>query len=66
MDGQLLLTWLAIALAGVYVLLRVGLAWRGLRGGASCGGGCGCPKKSADAVEQPALIKSEQLKMRQR
>ncbi len=64
MDGQLLLTWFAIGLAGVYLLLRIGRAWRGRRAGASCGGGCGCPKR-ADTPEAPPLIEPEQLKMRQ-
>ena len=66
MDGQLFVTWLAIGLAGAYVLLRVGRAWRGLRGGSSCGGGCGCPKTRAGAAEQPPLVVPEQLKMRER
>lgn len=65
MDGQLLITWIAVGLAGAYVLLRIGRTWRGMRGGKSCGGGCGCPKTRA-VPEQAPLIESEQLKMRRR
>jgi hypothetical protein len=65
MDGQLVLTWIAIGVAGVYVLARVGLAWRGMRGGKSCVSGCGCPK-SRSIPEQPPLIAPDQLKMRRR
>jgi hypothetical protein len=64
MDGQMLFTWCAIGLAGAYVLLRVGRTWRGLRGGNSCGGGCGCPKTRTGAPQQAPLIEPEQLKMR--
>ena len=63
MDAQLLLTWMAIGLAGTFLLLRGRRTWRALRGGASCGGGCGCPKESQ---AEPTLIAPEQLTMRQR
>ena len=62
MDWQLFFTWFAIALAGGYVLVRSWRSWRGSKGG--CGGGCGCPTKPAKT--QPALIKPEQLVLRQR
>ncbi len=62
MDGQLFFTWFAIGLAGAYILVRIGQAWRG---GKSCGGGCGCP--TARAVPgQSLLIAPEQVKMRNR
>ena len=57
MDGQLLLTWFVVGLAGAYALLRVGRTWRGLRGGKNCGGGCGCSKTLA-APEQPAAYRA--------
>jgi hypothetical protein len=66
MDGQLVLTWFAIALAGAYVVLRIGRTWRGLRGGNSCGGGCGCPKTRVGIPEQLRLIEPQQLMMRRR
>jgi FeoB-associated Cys-rich membrane protein len=63
MDWQLLVAWIAIAIAAGFVFLRIWRTWRGTKGG--CGGSCGCSKSTADAKPQPALIKPEQLVLRQ-
>jgi hypothetical protein len=66
MDWQHVITWSAIAMAGVYVSWRGRRAWRGMRGG--CSGGCGCAKATGEsqAKTQPAIIAPEELVLRQR
>jgi hypothetical protein len=61
MEVQLALTACVVGLAAGYVLLRCVRAWRWLRAGANCTGGCGCAKTPD---QQPALIAPEQLKLR--
>lgn len=66
MDWQNIITWVAIAMAGVYVFWRGRSAWRGMRGG--CSGGCGCAKATSEgqAKTHPAIIAPEELVLRQR
>jgi hypothetical protein len=65
MDWQILMTWLAVGLAAVYVAWRGLRTWRSSKNG--CAGGCGCSKeKSADAKATPAIIPAEQLVMRRK
>jgi hypothetical protein len=66
MDWQDVITWFAIAMAGVYVFWRGRRAWRGARGG--CSGGCGCAKATSEgqAKTRPAIIAPEELVLRQR
>ena len=63
MDGQLYLTWFAVGLAAVYLVMRGRRAWRAMKGG--CSGGCGC-SKAGESKPQPTLIAPEQLTLRQR
>jgi hypothetical protein len=66
MDWQHVITWSAIAMAGVYVFCRGRRAWRGMRGG--CSGGCGCAKATGEsqAKTHTAIIVSKELVLRQR
>jgi hypothetical protein len=66
MEWQEVITWLAIAMAGVYVFWRGGRIWRGMRGG--CSGGCGCAKAPSEGQVKthPAIIAREELVLRRR
>ena len=63
MDEQLILTVLAIFLAGGFVAWRGWRAWGGMKNG-GCGGGC-C-SKAAEVKKRPDLIASEEITLRQR
>ena len=62
MDWQLILTGVAIAMAGGYIGWRGFQAWRGMKSG--CSGGCGCSKSEVKAKQ--AIIAPEELVLRQR
>ena len=66
MEWQEVVTWLAIAVAGVYLFWRGGRSWRGMRGG--CSGGCGCAKvpSQGQVKTHPAIIAPEELVLRRR
>ena len=65
MDWQIIVTSSAIAVAGVYVILRGVRVWRGMKGG--CSGGCGCAKTGEPEVKkQSAIIAPEDLVLRKR
>ncbi|MBI3821464.1 MAG: hypothetical protein HY289_02165 [Planctomycetes bacterium] len=61
MDWQIVLTSLAVALAGAFLLWRGWRMWRGSKTG--CSGGCGCAKTD---VKKPAIIAPEELVLRKR
>ncbi len=64
MDWQIIVTWFAIAAAGVYLLLRARRAWRGTKD--DCSGGCGCPKAGVTQAKPATVIPPEQLVLRKR
>lgn len=64
MDVQLVLTAIAIAIAGAFVLRQAYRTVRSAWSGNSCAGGCGCSKTPSRRATSDALIAPEQIRLR--